>query len=92
MTLWVSSRIASSVNWALYAVVNLERSSWPVCICAHHRSARAFTSSAAAEAAGALRDIGSDLAWIADAVVSEAAAMAAVRERFASQRARMAPG
>ena len=42
-----------------------------------------------AEAAGALRDIGSDLAWIADAVVSEAAAMAAVRERFASQRARM---
>jgi hypothetical protein len=38
-----------------------------------------------AEAAGALREIGNDLAWIADAVVSEAAAMAAVRERFASQ-------
>jgi hypothetical protein len=39
-----------------------------------------------AEAAKALRDIGNDLAWIADTVVSEADAMAAARERFASQR------
>ncbi len=41
-----------------------------------------------AEVAGSLQRIGQDLAWVADAVGAEAAAMAAARERFASQRGR----
>jgi hypothetical protein len=41
-----------------------------------------------AEAAESLRRIGQDLAWIADAVGIEAEAMAAARERFATQRGR----
>jgi hypothetical protein len=41
-----------------------------------------------AEAATSLQRIGQDLAWIADAVGVEAEAMAAARERFASQRGR----
>jgi hypothetical protein len=41
-----------------------------------------------AEAADALRCVGQDLAWIADAVGIEAEAMAAARERFATQRGR----
>ena len=41
-----------------------------------------------AEVAGSQRRIGEDLAWIADAVGSEAKAMAAARERLASQRGR----
>lgn len=41
-----------------------------------------------AEAAESLQRIGQDLAWIADAVGVEAEAMAAARERFATQRGR----